>query len=148
MRLDNVGMKIGLLGTSSSKVTVLLRSGRTGSYLQMNRLSLRNNRLKFKTAGELPIVLEEFIEYTPRLKRKTVGCQHVTGWTCQHYDLNRSCPKTSPITALPSFFLSRCKPKWYRNEFNNQSHILGIFLSFFLDVNRSGRTSSTTNHTF
>ena len=31
----------------------------------MNRLSFRNNRLKFKTAGELPIILEEFIEYTP-----------------------------------------------------------------------------------
>jgi hypothetical protein len=28
-------------------------------------LSLRNNRLKFKTAGKLPIVLEEFTEYTP-----------------------------------------------------------------------------------
>ena len=41
-------------------------SGRTGSELQMNQLSLRNNRLKFKTAGKLPIVLEEFIEeYTP-----------------------------------------------------------------------------------
>ena len=42
-----------------------LRSVRTGSYLQMNRLSLRNNRLKLTTARKLPIVLEEFIEYTP-----------------------------------------------------------------------------------
>ena len=32
--------------------------------LQMNRLSLRNNWLKFMTAGYLPIVLEEFIKYT------------------------------------------------------------------------------------
>ena len=31
--------------------------------LQMNRLSLRNNRLKFKTAGRLPIILQESIEY-------------------------------------------------------------------------------------
>jgi hypothetical protein len=31
----------------------------------MNRLSLRNDRLKFKTAGKLRIILEEFIEYTP-----------------------------------------------------------------------------------
>ena len=30
-----------------------------------NWLSLRNNGLKFKTAGKLPIVLEELIEYTP-----------------------------------------------------------------------------------
>ena len=29
----------------------------------MNRLSLRNNQLKFKIAGESPIILEEFIEY-------------------------------------------------------------------------------------
>jgi hypothetical protein len=34
-------------------------------YLQMNRLSLRNNRFKFKNAGIRPIVLEEFLEYTP-----------------------------------------------------------------------------------
>jgi hypothetical protein len=33
--------------------------------VQMNRLSLRNKRLKFKTARILPIVLEECIkEYT------------------------------------------------------------------------------------
>ena len=31
----------------------------------MNRLSLRNNRYKFKTSGKLPIILEEMIEYTP-----------------------------------------------------------------------------------
>ena len=35
--------------------------GRTGGYLQMNRLSLRNNRLKFKISGELPIIVEETI---------------------------------------------------------------------------------------
>ena len=31
---------------------------------KMNRLSLRNIRLKSKTAGKLPIILEEFIEYS------------------------------------------------------------------------------------
>ena len=30
-----------------------------------NRLSLRNNRLKFKTAGKLLIILEELLGYTP-----------------------------------------------------------------------------------
>ena len=62
----------------------LLWSGRTGSKLQMNRLSLRINRLKFKTAGNLPTILEEFIEYTPIQWRKPRWCQHVTGWTCKH----------------------------------------------------------------
>ena len=46
-------------------ILVLLWSGRTGSYLQIYRLSLRNNRLMFKSAGKLPIILEEFREYTP-----------------------------------------------------------------------------------
>ena len=32
---------------------------------KLNRLSLRNNRLKFKTAGNLPLILEDFKEYTP-----------------------------------------------------------------------------------
>ena len=32
----------------------------------VNRMSLRNNRLKFKSAGKLPIILEESVEeYTP-----------------------------------------------------------------------------------
>ena len=63
----------------------------------MNRLSLRYNRLKFKTAGKLPIVLEEFIEYTP--KGNTGGRQHVTPvGLAKHWDLNRLCPKISPIT--------------------------------------------------
>ena len=40
-------------------------SGRTGGWLQMNRLCFRNNRLKVETSGELPIILEESIdEYT------------------------------------------------------------------------------------
>ena len=38
--------------------------GRTGGQLHMNRLSTRNNQLKFKILGNLPIILEEFIEYT------------------------------------------------------------------------------------
>ena len=37
------------------------------------RLSLRNNRLKLKTTGKLPIVLEEFIEYTQIKKRISTG---------------------------------------------------------------------------
>ena len=38
------------------------RTSGLGGYVQMNRLSLRNNWWKFKTSGELPIILEEFIE--------------------------------------------------------------------------------------
>ena len=30
----------------------------------MNRLSLRNNQLKLKSAGKLPIMQEDSIEYT------------------------------------------------------------------------------------
>ena len=38
--------------------------GRTECYSKMNRLSLRNNWLKFKTSEKSPIIFEESIEYT------------------------------------------------------------------------------------
>ena len=57
-------------------------SGRTGSWLQMNWLSLRNNRLKFKTAEKLSIILEEFVEYTPNLIKENRRM-----WTCNRSDL-------------------------------------------------------------
>ena len=47
----------------------------------MNRLSLRNNRLKYKPARKIPIILEESIEYTDSMMENPEGCQHVTGWT-------------------------------------------------------------------
>ena len=47
-----------------------LLSGRTNSLLQINRLSFRHNRLKFKNAGELPIILEEFLELYPNLVKE------------------------------------------------------------------------------
>ena len=46
------------------------------------RWSLRNNRLKFKTTGQLPIILEEFIEYTPILMK-----ENRTMSTCNRLDL-------------------------------------------------------------
>ena len=41
----------------------------------MNQLSLRNNQLKFKTWGKLPIVLEEYREYTSNDERRTERSQ-------------------------------------------------------------------------
>ena len=55
----------------------------------MNRLSLRNGRLKLERSGELPISLEESIEYTSNEYSKTGRCQHVTGWIWNHKDLDR-----------------------------------------------------------
>ena len=37
----------------------------------MNRLSLRNNRLKLETLGELPIILEESLENIPQINIET-----------------------------------------------------------------------------
>jgi hypothetical protein len=46
-------------------------SGRTGGWLQMHRLSLRNNRrFKFKTARKLPIIIEKFIGIYPILVKE------------------------------------------------------------------------------
>ena len=36
--------------------------GRTGGYLRMNWLSLRNNQLKLETIGESLVIVEESIE--------------------------------------------------------------------------------------
>ena len=47
-----------------------------GEERQLNQLSLRNNRWKFKASGELPITLEEFMKYTSNYYRKPEGCQH------------------------------------------------------------------------
>jgi hypothetical protein len=57
-----------------------LCTGRTSGWLQMNRLSSRNNQLKFKNSRNLLIILEEFMEYTPTEQSKSKRCQHVTGW--------------------------------------------------------------------
>ena len=48
----------------------------------MNLLSLRNDRLKLKTAGKLPIILEESIEYTSILIKEN---QRMS--TCNRLDL-------------------------------------------------------------
>ena len=56
--------------------------GLVGTLLLMNRLSLRNNRLKFKTAGKLPIVSEEFKEHTPILMKQNRRMS-----TCNRLDL-------------------------------------------------------------
>ena len=48
----------------------------------MNWLSSRNNWLKFKTLGNLPIVLEEFVEYVLDEESETGRCR-----TCNRLDL-------------------------------------------------------------
>ena len=50
-------LKVSMGSTSANR--------ETGGWLQMNQLSLRNDRVKFEIARNLPIILEEFIEYTP-----------------------------------------------------------------------------------
>ena len=50
-------------GTASARCSN--RGESAVSCRQMNRLGLRNNRLKVKTEGDLPTIFEEFIEYTP-----------------------------------------------------------------------------------
>ena len=80
---DHMGLPLSIFGTAA---LLPLNSHSEGTplatislpFVSMVQLSLRHSQLKFKTAGKLPTILEEFIEYTPR---KTGGCQHVTGWT-------------------------------------------------------------------
>ena len=48
--LKEIGVHVAFIYYGESIWTILQWTGKTGCYLQMNRLSLRNNQLKFNTA--------------------------------------------------------------------------------------------------
>jgi hypothetical protein len=66
----------------------------------MNRLSLRNNRLKFKTSGDLLIILEEFKAHTSTENPKDVRMRPV-GRVRETFELNQL--KSAPSQLLPVF---------------------------------------------
>ena len=69
--------------------------GNFPAVLDLNRLSLRNKRLKFKTSGKLPISLEEFIEYIPNLMKEN------RNWLdLQTLRSQPAMPKICPITCV------------------------------------------------
>ena len=50
-------LDLGTLGLSTGYICPTIS--------QVNRLGLRKDRWKLETAGKLPVILEESIEYTP-----------------------------------------------------------------------------------
>jgi len=74
----------------------------------MTRLSLRNNQLKFKTSGKVPIILDEFVEYAPIYKRKPENFNMSPAGLANTRISTYHTPKISPITA--SREESRCQP--------------------------------------
>ena len=69
----------------------------TDHYLQMNWLSMRNSRLKFKTLEKVAIISKESMKYKEKA-RKITTCNRLDLET--HYDLDRSCPKVFPRQCL------------------------------------------------
>ena len=62
--------------------------------LQMNRLRLRKNRLKFKSSGKLPIILEDLWNIDRIRWRKLLKRPHyVSVWTRKHEGFDRLCQK-------------------------------------------------------
>ena len=59
----------------------------------MNRLSLKNNQLKFKIKKQITDHFRGINGVYFKLKMKTVRAQHVTAWTLKHNDCDRFCPK-------------------------------------------------------
>ena len=55
-----------LLSNAMNQIDAHIYTHKWGLFvlLQMNRLSLRNNRLKFETSGEILVSLEKSVEYT------------------------------------------------------------------------------------
>jgi hypothetical protein len=48
----------------------------------MNRLTLKNDRLKFKSSRKVPIILEEYVwNILELIREKAEISQYVTGWT-------------------------------------------------------------------
>ena len=65
--ITNAWHSLSYLANHLARVYIHVRvsmNGGTDCQLQMNRLSLRNNRLPFKTSGKLPISLDESMEPT------------------------------------------------------------------------------------
>ena len=82
----------------------------------MNRLSSRNNRLKFTTSGDLPIILEESIEYTSNEWKK-----HQNMPTCNRLDLESleswpTMPKNFPGTDWEIWLVDTFFPKHLRHS--------------------------------
>ena len=75
---------------------------------RLNRLSLRNNRLKFTTAGELPIILEEFIGIYPNLitENQRLSTCNPVGLANTRISTDYVCPTISPITVCDTYSLS------------------------------------------
>ena len=114
----------------------------------MNQLSLRNNRLKFKSAGKSPVIIEEFIEYTPIQERKTRRMS-----TCNQLDLQITLgsqpvmPKISRITG------PYCGFNWYTlyNVYKWNIIILAIVMwvtSIFLSILERKRNCESIKLTF
>jgi hypothetical protein len=79
----------------------------------MNRLSLRNNRLKFKIAGKLAIILEEFIEYTPNLIKENRRMS-----TCNRLDVQTLGSLPIMLKNLPDHCFCLHKKKFKRRSPN------------------------------
>ena len=79
------------------------RENRLAAESQMHRLSLRNNRLQFKTSENLPIILEESTEYAShpsKINREITTCNQLDMETLGIWPMM---PRKSPWT------LARCR---------------------------------------
>ena len=74
-------------------------TGRIDRQLQMNRLSLRNNQLKFKTSGQLPMVLEESMEDISNQSRETER-SHMYPLGLGNTRISTAYAQTSPRTLI------------------------------------------------
>ena len=63
--------------------------GELNAKLQMNRLSLRNNRLKFKNSGQSLIIVDD-LQNIPQISKKNYMIA-----TCNRLDFDRLCQQIS-----------------------------------------------------
>ena len=99
-----------------------LCSGRTGNWLQKNRLSLRDNQLKFKTAWNLPIILEEIDRIYPYWLKENRRMSTCNMLDLQTLESQLIMPKNLPITVHSSF--EKVQGKWLQTQFGFANHLL------------------------
>ena len=77
----HIELKLGRFQVKKMKGSIPAGIGENQQSVTDEPVEFRNNRLKLKTSGGLPIILEESMEeYASNEQSKIGRCQHVTSW--------------------------------------------------------------------
>lgn len=96
----------------------------------IHRLNFRNKRLKLKTARNLPIGLEESMEYTSKNfhEEKRKDHKHAPGWELETLEFWRIVPKKSPRALGPFTQKTPTSKRCYECQLSHGRWRLPLFI--------------------